>query len=205
MLGNEALELELKRLRRELETATPPDATDVAAVEALASKDIQDLLIPILNDGAYLAGVRLEPAGVMEGLVQINFECNWLPGTSRMTAPPVVSALVEVEPPRVLKVERFPSRGTSGGMTFGSPAGAVPPVLQNVSPLSPTEATYFMAAANEGFEYWATANEMTDLSRKKKKGPQMVTTGSRCTSLLCTEREMDDTTVIYRFDAGLFA
>ena len=96
------LDAELARLRGELERTSRPDPVDVAVVEALASPEVQSLLMPILEDGGYLVGAVLEAAGTLEGVVQLTFDCDWSPGSSHVTNAPAVTALVEVAPPRVL-------------------------------------------------------------------------------------------------------
>jgi len=97
--GKQAIDQEIKCLRAILRTAEKPDSIDVATVEALASPDVRRLLEPILNDGAALKGVVLEPTGTMAGIVHLSFETEWPPGMSRATYAPSVQALVEISPP----------------------------------------------------------------------------------------------------------
>lgn len=186
------IEIELARLRQELQQAESPDPIDVATVESLASKEVQELLLPILANGAHLTGVVLEPAGTIPGVVQLTFECEWTPGTSHITNAPAVSALVEISPPRLLKATKIASPEASGGVRFSPPVEPVPPALRNVRIPSATEAFDFQNEALSSATDWL---EQTGLAQRVSQGTVRalgLTTGTKCTSLLCFERTSDD-------------
>jgi hypothetical protein len=188
MSGQEAVEQELRRLRAELDRAPTVDPVDVAVVEALASSEVQEQLVPLLDEGARLFGVVLESAGAMEGVVQLTFDCDWAPGTSHLTDPPAVSALVEISPPRVLRVSRIAAPPAGPGVRFAPPEGPIPPALRELSFPTASEALEFSSEADRNFEGWLAR---TGLSQMLRPGLGL-TTGTKCTSLFCFERTSDD-------------
>jgi hypothetical protein len=188
--GKQAIDQELERLRAMLRTAEKPDPIDVATVEALASPDVRRLLEPILDDGAALKGVVLEPTGTMTGIVHLSFETEWPPGMSRATYAPQVQALVEVSPPRVFKASQVISPPHPPTIRFSPPVGMVPPSLQNLGIPSPSEAHAFNVEAARSFQAWASQVGMQ--RPVGSTGGVGLTTGTKCTSLLCFERSSDD-------------
>ena len=193
--GKEAIDQELERLRAILRTADRPDPIDVATVEALASPDVRSLLEPILDEGASLKGVVLEPTGTMAGIVHLSFETEWLPGMSRATYAPSVQALVEISPPRVIKTSQLISPSHPAGVRFSPPVGMVPPSLQNLGIPSPSEAHAFNVEAARSYAAWASYAGMRPAAIGGGLGAGVgvgLTTGTKCTSLLCFERTSDD-------------
>jgi hypothetical protein len=187
--GKAALDKELERLRAILRTADRPDPIDVATVEALASPDVRSILEPILDDGATLKGVVLEPTGTIAGVVHLSFETEWPPGMSRATYAPSVQALVEISPPRVIRASQLISPPHPPAVRFSPPVGMVPPSLQHLGIPSPSEAHAFNVEAARSFEAWASQAGITPTTIGGGPG---LTTGTKCTSLLCFERSSDD-------------
>jgi hypothetical protein len=190
MSAKQSIVSELQRLRAALEKSEKRDPVDVAVVEALASAAVQKILVPILEQGAVLKGVVLEAAGVMPGLVQLTFETEWQPGSSHLTYPPCVSALVEISPPHVLKAVEIAFRAEPPGVRFVEPVGMVPPALIDPTYPSADEAYRFSLAARQSFAEWAASTGFGD--RLGDLAALGLTTGTKCTSLLCFERTSDD-------------
>lgn len=189
MMSQKQIETELQRLRKALGSVQTPDPVDVAVVEALASSDVQDLLRPILDDGAVLQGVTMEAAGTMAGVAQLTFETAWSPGQSRISPPSRVSALVEVSPPRVLKAVERPAGSSPTASAFVSPTGPVPVALQHLGIPSAAQALAFSAEATRSTAEWLRSQGFADRINPSATG---LTTGTKCTSLLCFERTSDD-------------
>jgi hypothetical protein len=183
------IDTELQRLRKALDSTQTPDPVDVAVVEALASSDVQDLLRPILDDGAILQGVTMEAAGTMTGVAQLTFETTWAPGQSRISPPSRVGALVEVSPPRVLKAVELPGGSTPTASAFVAPSGPVPVGLQHLGIPSASQALGFSAEATRSTADWLRSQGLAD---RVNAGGGGLTTGTKCTSLLCFERTSDD-------------
>jgi hypothetical protein len=193
MSGRDVIEHELQRLRAELEQVPTPDPVDVAVVEALASSEVQELLVPLIDEGAVLRGVVLEAAGTMEGVIQLSFDCDWAPGTSHLTNPPAVSALAEIAPPRVLKASKIVALPDGPGVRFTPPEGHVPPALRQLDFPTASEAVQFNLEADRAFEAWLERTGLGAMLESIQLGSiQGLTTGTRCTSLLCFERTRDD-------------
>lgn len=210
MTGKEQIEKELGRLRGMLKNAMSVDPVDVAVIEALGSTEVQELLLPILDGGAYLTGVVLDAAGTMVGVAHLTFECAWQPDKSHLTPAPRVAALVEVEPPRVLKAATIAVPDSPPGVRFTPPSSPVPPVLREMSIPSPSEALSFNIEANRAFLEWAYRKGLytrlgLDATERMMQptpifetrdggggGAMGLTTGTKCTSLLCFERTSDD-------------
>jgi hypothetical protein len=188
---HESIASELARLRAALEKSDKRDPIDAAVVEALASDAVLKVLLPILEQGAMLQGVVLEAAGVMPGLIQLTFETAWVPGTSHITYPPRVSALVEISPPAVLKAIEIASRAEPAGVRFAEPAGMAPPVLAEPSFPSAEEAYKFNLEARQSFADWVAASGLATRINTDTMALGL-STGTKCTSLLCFEKSSDD-------------
>jgi hypothetical protein len=188
----EQIEVELGRLRRELQQVETPDPIDVATVEALASNEVQELLIPILEEGAHLTSVILESAGVVPGVVQLTFDCAWIPGTSHLSHAPAISALVEISPPRVLKAAKVVAPASPPGVRFAAPLGEVPPALRNMRIPSGTEAHEFQTQSLSSVNKWLEETGLQGRIRREDVRMLGLTTGTKCTSLLCFEKTADD-------------
>jgi hypothetical protein len=189
--AHESVARELARLRAALEKSDKRDPIDAAVIEALASDAVQKVLLPILEDGAVLQGVVLEAAGVMPGLIQLTFETAWAPGTSHITYPPRVSAMVEISPPNVLKAVEIASRAEPAGVRFVEPAGMVPPALEEPGFPSAEDAYKFNLEARQSFADWAAASGLAARISTDTMALGL-STGTKCTSLLCFERSSDD-------------
>jgi hypothetical protein len=216
MTPKEQIEKELSRLREMVSKAKAPDPVDVAVVEALGSQEVQAALIPVLAQGAFLTGVVLEAAGTMAGVAHLAFDCDWEPGTSHLTAAPRVEVLIEVDPPKILKVATILSPEVSAGVRFTPPEGPIPPALRNMTAPSSSEALSFSQRANCALADWLVASGLEGrlgsggaVPRKMDPPPTWLpkdggggggggggamglTTGTKCTSLLCFERTSDD-------------
>jgi hypothetical protein len=188
-MSQKQIDNELQRLRNALGSIQTPDPVDVAVVEALASSDVQDLLRPILDNGAILQGVTMEAAGTMAGVAQLTFETIWSPGQSRISPPSRVGALVEVSPPRVLKAVELPAGSSPTASAFVSLSGPVPVALQNLGIPSAERALAFSAEATRSTAEWLGRQGLADRIRSSAGG---LTTGTKCTSLLCFEKTQDD-------------
>jgi hypothetical protein len=189
MTGKQQIAAELKRLRAALKSDEEPDPVDVAVVEALASREVGELLAPILDDDAQLVGAVLEDAGSVAGVVQLTFETRWSPGASRITQAPAVRALVEVSPPSVLKAVTVLAPAAEPGVRFTAPVGPVPPALRGLKRPTASEALSFNAEARQSFREWLGREGLPPELGTQALG---LTTGTKCTSLLCFERTSDD-------------
>lgn len=187
------IQKEHERIKSILSTVKDPDPMDAAVVHALASDEVNKVLGEILDDGAYLTGITMEAAGSMEGLVLFIFNTEWTPGQSRVSFPDVACALLEVNPPKIIKVLRQRPGSMPEAAAFTQPEGPMPAILQNMQFPSSKEALEFNRQANETFEQWLAAQQMGNAGggqgRRRRVG---FTTGTRCTSLLCFERTSDD-------------
>ncbi len=190
MPAQQQLDAELARLRAALERAGAPDPIDVAVVEALASQEVQELLSPLLDAGAFLRGCVLDSAGTVAGVVLLTFETEWIPGTSHLSPAPSVSAYVEISPPRVLKAGISEAPTEAPTPPFAAPTGPVPPAIRDVGVPSASEAHAFNLEANRSFQTWA---EQQGLAGAFPAIPiKGLTTGTKCTSFFCFERTRDD-------------
>jgi hypothetical protein len=187
-MSQKQIDTELQRLRRALGSVKEPDPVDVAVVEALASNDVQNLLRPILDDGALLQGVTMEAAGTMAGVAQLTFETTWAPGQSRISPPPRVGALVEVSPPRVLKAVELLAGSSPTAGAFVSPSGPAPVALQQLGIPTASQALAYSAEATRSTAEWLRSQGFAD--RMRPVGG--LTSGTKCTSLLCFEKGHDD-------------
>jgi hypothetical protein len=191
MTGADQLQAELKRLRSAVEEEDSSDPVDAIVIETLADSALQEVLAGILDEGAVLSGVVLDQAGTLAGLAQLTFVCDWEPGTSHVGEAPSAVAVVEVSPPRVLKVERASASSAAASAAaarFRPPRGLVPPVLSGAETPSAEEVLRFQFEANEVFEDWRRRVGLPN----ETLGIVGFTTGTQCSSLLCFERHSDD-------------
>ena len=191
MAGREQLEAELRRLRTAVEEAGSTDPVDALVIYTLADSALQDVLAGILDEGAVLTGVALDQAATQAGLAQLTFTCEWESGTSHVSDPPAAVAVVELSPPRLLKVARAqPSSAAAAtaGARFIRPQGIVPPVIGGAETPSAEEVLRFQFQANEVFDDWRRRTGFPN----ETLGIVGFTTGSYCSSLLCFEKHSDD-------------
>jgi hypothetical protein len=181
MSSKAQLETELQRLRASVDEAGSSDPIDALVIETLADPAVQEVLAGILDDGGELAGVALDQAGTVGGLAQLTFTCQWKQGTSHVDDAPSAVAVVEVSPPRLLKVARAPASSASSAAAarFMPPQGVVPPVISGAQTPSAEEVLRFQFEANKVFEGWRQRTGF----RSETMGVVGMTTGSYCSSL----------------------
>ena len=183
------IQKEYERISLILSTTKNQDTMDAAVATALSSEDLNNVLGAILDEGACLTGVTMDAAGSIEGIAIFTFNTEWIPGQSRITNPDVACALIEVNPPKVIKVVRqIPGSLPEAGF-FTKPEGQIPAIMRNMHYPGSSEALEFNRQANESLENWLIAQRIGGIHTKAHIG---LTTGTRCTSLLCFERTSDD-------------
>lgn len=193
MNATETIDTELRRLRSQLES--DQDASDVldrAVVETLAAEAVRSEIERLLDEGGYLAGVVLDVVGTTTDIVQLTYCCCWQAGTSHVSLPQSVAALVAVEPHEVLRVKLVSTPSYVDG-NFARPSGPLPPALRGLPGMSPQEVAEFYAASNRAFADWRGRSGFPDRLTVEPGGwIGGLTTGSYCSSLLCWERHSED-------------
>jgi hypothetical protein len=190
-MSQKQIDTELQRLRRVLGSVQTPDPVEVAVVEALASSEVQNLLRPILDDGAILQGVSMETAGTMSGVARFTFETAWSPGQSRLSPPSRVNVLVEVSPPRVLKAVELPPGSTPTAGAHVSPSGPLPVALQHLGVPSAAQALAFAAEISRSTSEWLRSQGLNDRINLNATGLGGLPSSS-CSGLFCIETIRDD-------------
>jgi hypothetical protein len=198
-MASDALQSEIQRLEAILSAEERPDPVDVATVYALRSDEVREHLEPVLAAGGQLRGVVLHAAGTVSGVAQLNFELNWAPGTSHVTPPPVVCAVIHIQPPRVIKAAAVHGAQPEAGLGVGPlarPAGPIPTALKSFQPMPATEAVQLGVDSNRSLVDFLNRERMTHIlsnDRALQAGtPRFDTTGTKCSSLLCFEKTSDD-------------
>ena len=192
----EQVERELSRLRGEVETrAGASDTLAVAIIEALASSSVQELLLPILENDAVLKKALVDPVVTMAGIAQVNFECEWKPDVSHMGVPPLVAALIQITPPRVLHVQKVAYELRKAALTTSipltPPASETPPSLKNINQTARSDAELLNESLNQSFAKWAEVSGLGPKLTALRTG-QVITTNTSCSTLFCFEDYSDD-------------
>lgn len=190
MTPREELASEVKRARTLIGKAKTPDEVDVAVVEALASPEVQDKLLPLLEEGATFAGITMETAGTVDGFVQLTFSTTWIPGTLRTPPPSAVIALVKLSPPRVLKAAVVPADATTDPRPIVDTTGPTPVLLQQAPLPKPAEVAEFHLLVNRAYERWLKTSGLE--KRLPASGSGGLTSNTHCSGLTCIEHYSDD-------------
>ncbi|MFX0066231.1 MAG: hypothetical protein ACFFC7_29055 [Candidatus Hermodarchaeota archaeon] len=148
MNGKEQIEKEISRLQRILDGEETPDPIEVAIVEAYKDSLVQEILIPILDGGAEVNKISKNTSGTMTGIVQFDFNTKWKKGSTHNTMPPIVSALVEISPPVVLKVVKRDASTLLDISEFTLPQNRKPFILSNLPTSLPFETQEFILKLN---------------------------------------------------------
>jgi hypothetical protein len=194
-----SLDTEIKRLEAILASEERPDPVDVATVETLKSEEVKKYLVPVLDSGAVIRGIVMRAAGTVTGVAQLNIELEWPPGSSRVSPPPTVAAVVHIQPPKVIKAgvihDTNPSPGLGAG-PLARPAGPIPATLQNFRPMAASHAIQVGADSNRALVDFLNREQMTHIllsNRAMEAGtPRYDTSGTQCTSMACFERTDED-------------
>jgi|HubBroStandDraft_2_1064218.scaffolds.fasta_scaffold22453_1 hypothetical protein len=199
--GRAELQTEVERLARMLSKTPNADPTERAVLEALSSNNVQDLLAPILDEGATLGGITMEAAGTIEGVMQLSFNTVWRSDApARMTPPARVVALVQISPPRLLSATRSIGGEPEVQRRFVRPNGLVPVALRELDIASPQDILEFNRASNGSIDTWlrdsGLSKRLSPLLQRMAVSRADNTTGTKCSTTLCTESSADDSDTV---------
>jgi len=204
-MGHPTIDQETERLRTIVKESKTVDPIDLAIIEALGSQEVSALLGPILDEGAVLTGATLSPAGSMEGIAMVTFNTKWLESASRLSLPQAVSVLLELAPPKVLRVEKHPAENAALAAPFSFPSGPTPVAIRGMAPPNPTQLLAFLRESNRSTEDWLSTANLSGGGGLLGGGGTLAggglfggtitavgTTGTKCTSFFCFEKTSDD-------------
>ncbi len=193
----ERFEAELDRIATLLDKADRPDPLDLAVLHLLRARAVRDLLDPVLQAGGRLKAVVLQPAGSVEGVVQFDVQTAWREGTSHVSGPPVVSAVVALDPPEVLRVARRDVSPEVERAPLTTPSGPLPTTLAHITGVRASEALRGRVGERRAIVEFLNREQFNtilgEVSRLNSPDTAFgLTSGSYCTSLFCFERYSDD-------------
>ena len=194
------LDQQIERMAKAVEASDMPSLMDAAVVAVLRDDAIREALEPILEAGGLVKGIVVGPAGTVDGVVQLEVTTDWWPGTNTVTAPPIVSSIIHLDPPRVIEVITREGEPENFTAPLTMPTGRVPAVLRGMERgLTPRDFEEFAKDRRSIIE-WLNRERLDAileslLNPANPGGAMYSTSGTKCSSWFCFEKTKDDSDI----------